>query len=218
MTAANRPWPRSGATVVSKMSGENAINRNKVQMVYWDYTPGDGRSVAWIHRWVGNPEFWRWRYHPDVVANVIYFTARVPIPEDLALIHRIRESIQDFFYSRIYALSTMEFADKFGANIRPIEIKLQDLGDRKSLADRYFIDQEYEEAALAMESALIELEEVVVEAIQSKDRALIWIFVIEWLVVTGTSMVAGTIVWTLMVKRKLYKEVGETKLKMSGQG
>ena len=217
MEAANRPWPRTGSTVIAKMSEEIALNRNKVQMAYWDSATGGGRSVAWIHRWVGNPDFWRWRYHPDVVANVIYFTARVPIPEDLVLIHRIREMIGDFFYGRVYAISTMEFADKFGANLRPLELKLEDLTDSKGVADRYFIDQEYESAAVALESSLVELEVVIQEAIEAKDRALVWIFVIEWLVVTGTSMMAGTVLWTLMVRRKLYKEVGETRLKMTGE-
>ena len=49
-------------------------------------------------------------------------------------------------------------------------------------------------------------------AIQAKDNALFWIFVIEWFVVTGTSMVAGALLWSLMVRRRLYREVGETRL------
>jgi hypothetical protein len=214
MSAANRPWAKAGSTVVARMSGEIALNRNKVQMVYWDYPEGDGRSVAWIHRWVGNREFWRWRYHADVVAHVIYYTARVPIPEDLVLIHRIRGMIGDYFYNRIYVISTMEFADRFGANLRPIEMKLDELDDQKQEADLFFIDQDYEAAGAALDSALLELEELIKEAIEAKDRAMLWIFVIEWLVVSGTSMIAGVLLWALMVKRKLYREVGETKLRM----
>ena len=216
MEAANRPWPREGSTVVTMMSGEIPLNRGKVQMVYWDSSVGGGRSVAWIHRWVGSADFWRWKYHPDVVSNVIYYTARVPIPEDLVLIHRIREMIGDYYYGRLYAMSTMEFADKFGANIRPIEIKLEELGDQKAVADKHFVDQECEEAGVVMDMALVDLGELVQEAIDAKDKALIWIFAIEWLAVTGTSMLAGTVLWTLMVKRKLYKEVGETRLRVTG--
>jgi hypothetical protein len=217
MEAANRPWTRQGATVVTKMSDEPPLRVGNVQMVYWDSSTGGGRSVAWIHHWVGNPVFWRWRYHPDVVAHVIYYTARVPIPEDLVLIHRIREMLGDFYYDRVYAISTMDFADRFGANIRPMEIRLEELTEMKGAADRHFIDQEYEEAAAALDTSLIELEQVVREAIDAKDRALVWIFVIEWLTVTGTSMVAGTLLWMLMVKRTLYRKVGETKLKVAGE-
>ncbi len=217
MAAANRPWPKTGSTVVTRMSGEIAINRNQVQMVYWDYPTGGGRSVAWIHRWVGNREFWRWKYSNDIAAHVIYYTSRVPIPEDLTLIHSIRGLLGDYYFDKIYVISTMEFADNFGANIRPLEMKLDELDDKKSNADQLWIDQEYEEAGVALQEALEGLEELIRDAIRAKDRAMLWIFVIEWLVVTGTSMIAGALLWTLMVKRKLYREVGETKLKMTDE-
>jgi len=215
MTAANRPWPKEGSVVVAKMSEENLINRNKVQMVYWDYPEGGGRSVAWIHRWVGNPEFWRWKYHFDVVVNVIYYAARVPIPEDLTLVHSVREMIGDYFYNRIYAISTMEFADKFGANLRPIEEELGKLEKHKGDVDKLYIEQDYQQCRDIMASVLVELRDIVTDAIRAKDRALTWIFIIEWLVVSGTSMLAGAALWTLMVKRKLYREVGETRLMMT---
>ncbi len=87
--ASNRPWPRLGATAVTRMSEEKIVNRGKKQMTYWEYPTGHGRSLAWVHKWGVSPEFWRWRYGRDVVANVIYFSARVPIPQDLVLIQRI---------------------------------------------------------------------------------------------------------------------------------
>jgi len=212
--AANRPWPKEGSIVVTKMSGENPINRNKVQMVYWDYPTGGGRSVAWIHRWCGGGDFWRWKYHFDVVANVIYYTARVPIPQDLALIHRIREMLQSFYYKKVYALSTMEFADKFGANLRPLDEKLASVGEGKAEADRLYVEQQYQECSQSLQTLIVELEDIVQEAIRAKEKAMVWVFVIEWLAVSGTSMLAGGLLWTLMVRRRLYKEVGETKLRM----
>ena len=47
---------------------------------------------------------------------------------------------------------------------------------------------------------------------KAKDKALLWIFIVEWAVVSATSMVAGSILWTLLVRRRLYKEVGQTRL------
>ncbi len=218
MYAANRPWPKVGSTVVTKMSGEHPINRNKAQMVYWDLGPAGGRSVAWIHRWVGSGEFWRWKYHPDVTAHVIYFTARVPIPEDVVLVHRIREMLGDYFYAHIYALSTMEFADKFGANIRPVEIELEQILRTKADVDQAFIRQEYGAVSDSLASLLLDLEEVVRDAIRVKDKAMVWIFAIEWLAVSGTSMLSGAILWTLMVRRRFYREVEETRLKPMMEG
>ena len=59
---------------------------------------------------------------------------------------------------------------------------------------------------------LIDIHGLTQEAIDAKDRALLWIFAIEWLVVSGTSILAGFLVWTLMVRRALYREVRITRL------
>ncbi len=214
--ANNRPWPKIGSTVITRMSEEHHINRGKVQMVYWDLGTAGGRSVAWIHAWNYSPDFWRWRFSFDVIAHVIYYTARVPIPEDLTLVHSIRDKIGEYFYARVYALSMMEFADKFRANIRPVEILLEGVEDQKTETDRLFLEQEYEDAAGTMDQVLAGLEEVMEEALRAKERAMIWVFAIEWLVVSSTSMLVGVVVWTLMVRRRLYREVGETRLRKAG--
>jgi len=38
--------------------------------------------------------------------------------------------------------------------------------------------------------------------------------VIEWLAVTGTSMVCGFLLWLLMIRRRLYREVRTTRFGM----
>jgi hypothetical protein len=210
--ANNRPWPRLGSTVVTKMSEEHNVNKDKVQMVYWSLGTAGGRSVAWIHAWCASPDFWRWRYSFDVIAHVIYFAARVPIPQDLVLVHSIREMIEKQHYARVFALATMEFADKFRANIGPVEAMLEDVGEQKAEADRLYLEQEYEDAAAAMHQVLVGLEDVNEQAIRAKDRAMAWVFFVEWLIVSATSMLSGALAWTLMVRRRLYREVGETRL------
>ncbi len=211
--ANNRPWPKPGSTTVTRMSEEHALNRNKVQMVYWDLGSAEGRSVAWIHAWNYSPDFWRWRFAHDVIAHVIYFTARFPIPEDLVLIHTIRNRIRDYYFSRLYALSTIEFADKFKANIRPVEVMLEEAEEKKRESDRLFLDQDYEQSASVMDALLADIQEIIDEAVRAKDRAMIWLFAIEWLAVSATSLLTGALIWTLMVRRRLYREVGETRLR-----
>ncbi len=211
--ANNRPWPKPGSTTVTRMSEEHVINRNKPQMVHWDLGTAKGRSVAWIHAWNYSPDFWRWRFAHDVIAHVIYFTAQVPIPEDLLLIHTIREKIGDFHFARMYALSTIEFADKFRANTISVEIMLKEAMDGKQEADRLFLQQNYEESADMLDDLLVDIDEIIKEAIRAKDKALAWLFAIEWLTVSSTSLLVGAIIWTLMVKRRLYKAVGETRLR-----
>ena len=38
----------------------------------------------------------------------------------------------------------------------------------------------------------------------------------EWLPVTGIFLFTGLMVWTLMVRRRLYKEVEQTRLRVKG--
>lgn len=41
---------------------------------------------------------------------------------------------------------------------------------------------------------------------------MLWVYVTEWLVVSSTGMVCGFILWTVMVRRALYRAVQETRL------
>lgn len=54
------------------------------------------------------------------------------------------------------------------------------------------------------------------EAIEFKNRALFWVYVTEWLVVTGTLLASSFVVWTLIVKGGLYREVEQTRLRRGG--
>jgi len=208
--AHNRPWEREGATVLARMSPEVPYNRNKPVIVYWDY--GEGRSVAYVHKWHGTPDFYRWKWHIDVLSHLIYFPARVPIPQDLELVHEIRALFNQFHYRRTYLVSTIDFADRFGANLRQVEMRLGELGAAKAAVDKQYVVQELEECRSGLSSLLAELDAMTQEVLEAKDRALFWIFMAEWLVVSGTSMVAGFLLWSLMVRRRLYKEVRVTKL------
>ena len=49
------------------------------------------------------------------------------------------------------------------------------------------------------------------ESVKIKDRALMWVYMTEWLAVMGTLAICGSIIWALMVKRRLYKEVSVTR-------
>ena len=48
-------------------------------------------------------------------------------------------------------------------------------------------------------------------AVKAKHSALFWLYVTEWLVITATLLIVGSILWSLMVRRKMYKEVHSTR-------
>jgi len=43
-----------------------------------------------------------------------------------------------------------------------------------------------------------------------------WVYIIEWLSVTTKGSLTAVVVWTLMVRRRMYREVRATRLKSSG--
>jgi hypothetical protein len=67
-------------------------------------------------------------------------------------------------------------------------------------------------AAEILGEANDEVKQISNEMMKAKNRAMRWIFIIEWLAVTSTGMVCGFILWTVMVRRKLYREVDATRL------
>ena len=48
-------------------------------------------------------------------------------------------------------------------------------------------------------------------AMAIKDKALLWIYFTEWLVVTATMLLSGSALWHIMVRRKLYREAKTTR-------
>ena len=58
---------------------------------------------------------------------------------------------------------------------------------------------------------LDEFSEVDVELMRAKDRALFWVYLIEWLAVSGTCMICAVLLWTLMIRRRLYRRVSTTR-------
>ncbi len=214
--AMNRPTARPGAKVIARMSEGSPVNRDKPAIVRRDY-PRGGRSVAYIFGWhtmVDSPHimaFYRWEWHLDVLAHMIYWPAREPIPKNLALVHSVRQLISDLYFSKAYAISIMEFAERSGANMRETELELAQLQDRRSEVEDLYVENEMDECYDLCSELKEGYQDLVERAMKSRDKALLWIFVLEWLVVTATSMVCGFILWTLMVKRKLYQEVSITR-------
>ena len=56
-----------------------------------------------------------------------------------------------------------------------------------------------------------EMDVVSRHAITLKERALLWVYVVEWATVTATLMICGFALWTVMIRRRLYREAGLTR-------
>jgi len=204
----NLAIPKPGARVLLK-----ADVKDYPILVFGEYGKGAGlaHTPDWTPAW-GAPVFYNWRYYPDYLANMMYLVAGAAIPEDPALMHDIRELYYNFYIQWGVVSSMMEFVERFGANVGPIEDALEKIDDERRDASNLYVKQEYPAVLERMKEARKDLDDAFDLAMRVKDRALLWIYITEATAVTGTSMLCGLVLWLLMIKRRLYREVETTHL------
>jgi hypothetical protein len=178
--------------------------------MYWKF----GKGTTWTHSeriteyWhnVNNP------YAADILLAEIIFSTGRKLPDDVILVHDLRASLYNYQSSTAITLSFLEFIDRFGADTTTIASKMTDVSMRATDARQLYLDQEYSQSLTLLGVVIDEMESLMDEALRLKDQALLWIYVIEWLTVTGVFLVAGFTLWTLMVRRRLYREVSVTRV------
>jgi hypothetical protein len=127
------------------------------------------------------------------------------------MVLRLRSQLIKYFSTRRYVLSVIDFAEKFGANMNQAERALRESDQDRKAVVSFYVNGDYQESLEKLTGALTNLDKVSQLALDAKNQALVWIYVIEWLTVSGTAMFCGAILWTLMVKRSVYREVGLTR-------
>jgi hypothetical protein len=134
------------------------------------------------------------------------------VPQDLELVHSLRSRLTSFFERRTVLISLINFVERFGANVNTIERSLAEVDLNYTRAQELYREQEWDRSLAVMDGLHKDLAELDDQAIRLKETALFWIYVIEWLIVTGALFASGAVLWTLMVRRRLYGEVGSTRL------
>lgn len=180
--------------------------------VWWDV--GKGRFFASAPGFRGGSAdrgFIRWDHYPDFVCNMVYFLAGLTPPSDINLLHSTRARFRDINDERQMIIGVIDFVSKFGADTSKVDRKLSEAEKQLKEARRYFVDLDLQESKRLADGVFATLEDAYDLALEARDAALFWIFLTEWLVVTATGLICGAVVWTLMVRRKLYREVKVTR-------
>jgi uncharacterized membrane protein len=177
----------------------------------WDI--GEGRCFAMTCDWTpaGGVVFMRWAYYGDFAVNLMMFLSDNPIPSDLETVHKVRTMYVDYRSTRAYLFSVMDFAEKLGANTGVVNGMIAGADMKYGESVGLYIDFEFEGSMVPLDAALSELRKASARVMQLKDQAMLWIYLIEWSVVTATFALGGIVLWSLMVRRKLYREVQETR-------
>lgn len=111
-----------------------------------------------------------------------------------------------------------EFVDRFGVNPRRIEEGIAEIVEIRTEADVHYIDQDFVAVLTKLDEIRSRIRQLGEEAIRLKNNALMWVFISECFIVTTTLMITGYILWSLMVRRRLYRDIRVTRLQESSQG
>jgi hypothetical protein len=153
-----------------------------------------------------------WIYGYDLGANLMIYLDRRSVPQDIELVHAVRSEMSTIATRRFMILSLLEFCESFGANTHGVTTGLGEVDLLTTEAGSHYLDLNYEGAIESYEEASKAMGDIESQAVKLKERALLWVYIIEWLVVTGTALFCGVVLWSLMVRRRLYREVDTTRL------
>ncbi len=194
------------------------MGRDDPLMVVW--TLDNGARVfaltSEIHRffWQGGEYRNVWRYAYDYGCNLMIYLDNRPVPQDVGLVHAARAKMFEVETRRSLLVALLEFCESFGASTRSISSSFEEIDSVIAEALPQYLQLQFEEMLESYRVAGEMLARAEEEAVRLKNRTLLWVYVIEWLTVTGTAMVCGFLLWSLMVRRKLYREVRITRFAM----
>jgi hypothetical protein len=188
-------------------------------LMSWDY----GRGLAWSlsdnfrHGW------WGWdmpaethivaknEYGLDILVNWIrYASGRDPI-QDILEYHDIRMRYGYYNDLRNLVYSVIDFTSAFGGRTTGLELQVLEVDDLVAVSKDFFVRGELEESKQRIDLAVKGLTEITDDSIRLKDSTFFWIYLTQWLVVTATSMICGFTLWSLMIRRRAYREVRTTR-------
>jgi hypothetical protein len=185
-------------------------------LISWRY----GRGETWSNSIGMGYSWWRLRdvarggnpYALDVFVNMLLYSTGRELPVNIAQVHAARVALMNFQESKEWLLSMIDFADRFGANTARLWEDLGAVGEMRQNAEEVYLSQEYEESMEVLGEARDALNSVADHAIRLKNRALLWTYIIEWSVVSAALIISGEILYVLMIRRRLYRGVGLTRM------
>ncbi|MBU7003918.1 MAG: hypothetical protein HXS50_00020 [Theionarchaea archaeon] len=207
----NEIYPKQQALVLAEL-GPTLSGKVLPFWSTWDL--GQGRTFAMLGDWtpMGGEYFIRWPYYGDFAVNLMMFLTKNEIPTDIESMHQARSLYMDYRSTRSYVFSVMDFAEKFGANMDPVGLMVIGVDETHDQSISLYIDLDFPNAIEKLEASIDQLLEASEKAMKMKDQVMVWIYLIEWTTVTATFALGVFGVWTLMVRRRLYRDVGTTRL------
>jgi len=214
------PSPRQGATIWA-----NAEVMGFSQSTPWliSWRAGAKGGSFWViaddldHEW-----WWPYGLNPnpysgDVFLNIAFQSFGRRLPEDIELVHQVRTSFELFERTRLLILGAIELAEKFGANTYSVEKGMARLNEIRDLARERYASGEYEESLTTLREAGDYAEDLLDSAFKLKDQAMFYVYTTEWLVTTGVLLLSGSVLYSLMIRRSMYRSIDSTRFERGGR-
>jgi hypothetical protein len=152
-------------------------------------------------------------YAGDVFFNILLYSTGRSLPENIFIIHDLRGRYLNYNRERGFLISLLDFIDRFGANTRNVETRMGEIDLLNEESSDAYRSSDFERALTLIDDAVDRLVSLSSDAMKLKETALFWVYMTEWLVVTGTLFLSGSAVYSLMIRRKAYREVRVTRLR-----
>jgi len=209
--------PKEGAEVWAKVKSDRLKSVDPGNfLVSWRYGSGTSWAVAddMDHLWWSGlfyPSEHNNEYAEDVFLNIVFHSIGWDLPEDVTLVHKVRTRYFRYDQQKLLLYVLLEFVDSFGANTRGIEDQIADVESLKEKSFDQYREMNYEQALALIDEAIVGIESTEANAMALKDKAFFWVYVTEWSAVTGAFCASGLVVYSLLVRRMLYREVAVTR-------
>jgi hypothetical protein len=176
----------------------------------WRY----GKGYTWSLMDYSLGGFWSEGFNPygmDAWLGMLMYSTNRKLPGDVVMVHNLRLQFHVYAEQKGFIFSLINFVDRFGANTGPLVEQVAEMDQSWKQSRNLYLEQDYTSSFPVITGILDDIALLREEALKTKDRALLWIYVIEWMTVSGTFLVAGFLLWTLMVRRRLYRGVETTR-------
>jgi hypothetical protein len=148
-----------------------------------------------------------WRLFPQAMIYMVYRTLGRSLPDDPYLFERAINSFIEFSTYNSVLDSILEWVERFGGNPRKVRDQFDELILKQKMGEDAFLDGDIEECMGILTEAEEGQRSLMEAAMKAKDEALFWVYLTEWCALLGTLMISSYVLWSLMVKRRLYREV-----------
>jgi hypothetical protein len=210
--------PRPGSTVYAWMESESLLGSSlgfrPAASAIWRY--GGGSCLA-LEAWLGH-SWWsaiidptQNEYGQDILINYLLDVVGKPYLEDIAAVHAVRRGFREFGEHLSFLGSVLDFVERFGANVGPVVREAEAVREEAGSFRLLYLEGDVEGTLRGLQDSISRLVEIREKAMRARDRALQWIYIIEWLTISGTLMISGYAIDQLMIRRRLYRRAEATR-------